>query len=112
MATLYLRVSPIILNECIPIPADVLPSVQALRAISDSAHDLRQRELVLFAVDRNSPVGTRLAAVRGEFPRLLAGQAARLEINESAVRFRPDHIREDAESQAVEPACTEVVAGG
>jgi hypothetical protein len=54
-------------------------------ALGESISMLRGRELAAFAVDRNSRIGTCLAAVRGELQRLLAGKCVRADVIERAL---------------------------
>lgn len=82
-------------------------------AVGGSVFALRKRELDLFAVDFNSPTGVRLAAIRGEFQRLLSGECIRSEVIERAlaraVQPPPANSPEVVEPDlATEPVLAEV----
>jgi hypothetical protein len=81
--------------------------------VSDSVFALRERECSLLGEDPQSPVALRLASVRGELQRLLAGQRVRVDSIERtlarAVQPSPANSPEGGESGlAIEPAVAEV----
>jgi hypothetical protein len=81
--------------------------------IGGSIFALRKRECQLFREDANSPVGLRLASIRGELQRILAGQRVRPEILARVVQPPPTDSAEGAECGLLtEPQGVEVATGG
>jgi hypothetical protein len=82
-------------------------------AVFDSILVVRKRECSLLGEDPQSPVALRLASVRGELQRLLAGQRVRVDSIERtlarAVRPSPANSPEGGESGlATDPEAVEV----
>jgi hypothetical protein len=78
--------------------------------IESSVFALRERERQFFSEDPQSPIALRLASIRGEFQRLLAGRPVRVEVLQRAVeRARQDFMnRRQPEVPEPEPAAVQI----
>ena len=80
--------------------------------IESSVFALRERERQFFSEDPQSPIALRLASIRGELQRLLAGECVRVDVIERSLA-PPSELPESFGCDlATEPEAVEVVAGG